>query len=425
MTPEIKQRIEQIQNGIVPKGYKQTPFGIYPANWVVGKLGDYIEEYSVLSNEIETYPVYSSSRKGLLLQSQYFDNREAVKTNLGYKMVPSGYVTYRHMSDDDIFYFNRNTTGKTILVSSEYPVFTNSEYGCLDYLITLLNNTSRFRYFCRTQKMGGTRTRLYFKRLCQYRTVFPHITEQLKISEILNTQDKVIELTEKRIEQLKQIKKYYLQNMFPKRGETVPKIRFKGFTEAWEQRKVGDIAGKTYGGGTPKTSVNEFWGGSIPWIQSSNLLEDELFAADIQKYITESGLLKSATQLVPRDSIAVVSHVGVGKLVFMPFEYTTSQDFISLSELNTDPVFTCYTLYRSLQQDLHIVQGSAIKGITKDTLLGKIISVPNTPEQTRIGSALRNIDNLITLHQRKLEEEKRKKKSLAQLLLSGIVRDKV
>ena len=46
MTPEIKQRIEQIQNGIVPKGYKQTPFGIYPANWVVGKLGDYIEEYS-------------------------------------------------------------------------------------------------------------------------------------------------------------------------------------------------------------------------------------------------------------------------------------------------------------------------------------------------------------------------------------------
>ena len=241
MTPEIKQRIEQIQNGIVPKGYKQTPFGIYPANWVVGKLGDYIEEYSVLSNEIETYPVYSSSRKGLLLQSQYFDNREAIKTNLGYKMVPSGYVTYRHMSDDDIFYFNRNTTGKTILVSSEYPVFTNSEYGCLDYLITLLNNTSRFRYFCRTQKMGGTRTRLYFKRLCQYRTVFPHITEQLKISEILNTQDKVIELTEKRIEQLKQMKKYYLQNMFPKHGETVPKIRFKGFTDAWEQRKLGEV----------------------------------------------------------------------------------------------------------------------------------------------------------------------------------------
>ena len=199
-----------------------------------------------------------------------------------------------------------------------------------------------------------------------------------------------------------------------KKNRKVPKLRFPDFTDDWEQRKVGEIAGKTYGGGTPKTSVNEYWGGKIPWIQSSNLSEHQLFDADIQKHITEQGLQKSATQLVPKNSIAVVSHVGVGKLVFMPFEYTTSQDFISLSELNTEPVFTCYALYKRLQEDLHIVQGSAIKGITKEDLLNKEISIPSFDEQRRIGDTLQNIDNLITLHQRKLDQMKKYKKGMLQ-----------
>ena len=171
-------------------------------------------------------------------------------------------------------------------------------------------------------------------------------------------------------------------------------------TIPWEQRKVGEIANKTFGGGTPKTSVPEYWNGNIPWIQSSNLSEHQLFDVDIQKCITTEGLQKSATQLVPKNSIAVVSHVGVGKLVFMPFEYTTSQDFISLADLNTDPNFSCYALYKKLQDDLHIVQGSAIKGITKEVLLNKEISVPEFAEQKKIGEVLRCMDNLITLHQR-------------------------
>lgn len=193
-----------------------------------------------------------------------------------------------------------------------------------------------------------------------------------------------------------------------------PKIRFKGFTDDWEQRRVGDIAGKTYGGGTPKTSVEEYWKGDIPWIQSSNLSEHDLFYANIQKHITETGLQKSAAQLVPEKSIAVVSHVGVGKLVFLPFEYATSQDFISLSELKSDPVFTCYVLYKRLQEDLHIVQGSAIKGITKEDLLNKEIMLPSGQEQEMIGTTLRNIDHLITLHQRKCDEIKELKKYMLQ-----------
>lgn len=203
MIPQIKQRIEQIRRGEVPEGYKNTKGGIVPDEWVEDNLGRYLSEYKKLSNDIEKYPVYSSSRQGLIPQSQYYDNREAVETNLGYKIVPNGYVTYRHMSDDDVFHFNVNNTGVEILVSSEYPVFSSTEKSSLGYIIPMLNDTARFRYFCRTQKMGGTRTRLYYKNLCTYKSVFPPLAEQEKIAEILQTQDKVIELKEKLIEEKK------------------------------------------------------------------------------------------------------------------------------------------------------------------------------------------------------------------------------
>jgi len=194
----------------------------------------------------------------------------------------------------------------------------------------------------------------------------------------------------------------------------VPEIRFEGFTGDWEQRKLGEIAGRTYGGGTPKTSIMEYWDGYIPWIQSSNLMEHELFNVDIQKHITDDGLKKSAAQLVPPNSVAVVSHVGVGKLAFMPFSYTTSQDFISLSELKADPIFTCYSVYKRLQNDLLIVQGSAIKGITKDDLLSKEIMLPSEAEQIKISEYFRQLDHLVTIHQQKCDKLMKIKKYMLQ-----------
>ena len=143
-------------------------------------------------------------------------------------------------------------------------------------------------------------------------------------------------------------------------------------------------------------------------------MENELFSVDIQRFVTELGVYKSAVQLVPKNAIAVVSHVGVGKLVFMPVSYTTSQDFISLANLKSEPKFTCYAIYKQLQKELHIVQGSAIKGITKDDLLNKKIEVPTCKEQKKISDFLLKLDNLITLHQRKLEKLQQIKKAMLE-----------
>ena len=179
-----------------------------------------------------------------------------------------------------------------------------------------------------------------------------------------------------------------------------PKIRFKGYNEDWEQRKLGEIATETYGGGTPKTSNEEFWKGDIPWIQSSDLIDECLFDVRPRKCISQEAVSKSATKLVPQNSIAIVTRVGVGKLAFMPFSYATSQDFLSLSGLKIDPEFTVYALYKMMQSVSNEVQGTSIKGVTKDELLAKKITFPSCNEQKKIGAYLHSLDNLITLHHR-------------------------
>ena len=177
---------------------------------------------------------------------------------------------------------------------------------------------------------------------------------------------------------------------------------------------MSELSEKTFGGGTPKTSNDSFWKGNIPWIQSSDLVEGSLFDVEPRKYISQEAVDKSATKLVPEKSVAIVTRVGVGKLAFMPFSYATSQDFLSLSVLKTEPQFTVYALYKKLQSELNDVQGTSIKGVTKDELLAKEVMIPCYKEQEKIGSYLHSLDHLITLHQRKLDKLSNVKKALLE-----------
>ena len=260
-----------------------------------------------------------------------------------------------------------------------------------------------------TSIKGVTKDELLAKKI-----IFPSCNEQKKIGAYLHSLDTLITLHQRKCEQTKKLKKYMLQKMFPQNGAKVPEIRFDGFTYDWEQRKLGEIATETYGGGTPKTSNEEFWKGDIPWIQSSDLIDECLFDVRPRKCISQEAVSKSATKLVPQNSIAIVTRVGVGKLAFMPFSYATSQDFLSLSGLKIDPEFTVYALYKMMQSVSNEVQGTSIKGVTKDELLAKKIIFPSCNEQKKIGAYLHSLDTLITLHQRKCDELKKMKKYMLQ-----------
>ena len=188
-----------------------------------------------------------------------------------------------------------------------------------------------------------------------------------------------------------------------KTKKKAPNIRIKGFDGDWEQRKGSELENETYGGGTPKTSIEEYWNGNIPWIQSSDIIEHDVNSINPKKFISEEAVNKSATKLVPENSIAIVTRVGVGTLVIMAFSYATSQDFLSLSKLNSDTPFTAYLLYKKMQNESHAVQGTSIKGITKEELLSKEVMIPQLKEQKIIGTYFQSLDHLITLHQREID----------------------
>ena len=164
---------------------------------------------------------------------------------------------------------------------------------------------------------------------------------------------------------------------------------------------MGDVVEKCYGGGTPQTSVEEYWTGNIPWLQSSNLVDDDVQSVKIEKYISKEAIDKSAAKMIPSHSIAIVTRVGIGKLVLMDESYTTSQDFLSLSNVMLEKQFMLYALYLLLKNEKRKGQGTSIKGITKEALLGKSIRFPKTSiEQHQIGNFVKLFDSLISLHQR-------------------------
>ncbi|MDM8204737.1 restriction endonuclease subunit S, partial [Ligilactobacillus salivarius] len=125
----------------------------------------------------------------------------------------------------------------------------------------------------------------------------------------------------------------------------------------------------------------------------------------------------SAAKLIPANSIAIVTRVGVGKLAYMSQEYSTSQDFLSLVDIKEDLIFIMYMLYFKISKVSSSLQGTSIKGITKKELLNLSISiVNNTAEQNRIGQVFKILDNSINLHERKYEELTLIKKALLQKL---------
>lgn len=176
----------------------------------------------------------------------------------------------------------------------------------------------------------------------------------------------------------------------------LPNYRFNNFLDSWNIGKLSTIANEFQSGGTPSTKVMNYWNGKIPWIQSSDIQKDTLFGVIPQKFISEEGLQNSSAKLIPQNSIAIVTRVGVGKLAIIEQNYTTSQDFLSLSNLNGDIFFLVYSLFRMLQKESAQLQGTSIKGITKEDLLSKKICLPESlEEQSAIGYLFRTLDDLL------------------------------
>ena len=167
------------------EGKKLVPKLRFPAfrdtePWAEEMLGPYLLDCSGRVASDTELPIYSSTREGLRRQDSYFDGQVLLNNN-EYGVVPSNCFVYRHMSDDGLFKFNINQTGHDIAVSKEYPVFKTRNLDP-QFLLSQLNEGFEFKRFALSQKAGGTRTRLYFSRLGEWRTTLPTRPEQQKIA---------------------------------------------------------------------------------------------------------------------------------------------------------------------------------------------------------------------------------------------------
>ena len=187
----------------------------FEGEWEVVNLGTLIENSDEVISGTSGFPIATSSRKGLYLQNDYFEGgRTGIDLTLDFHRVPIGYVTYRHMSDDSIFKFNKNNFETDVLVSKEYPVFISNDSSDIDFLLYHLNNSRLFLRFSTMQKLGGTRVRLYYKNLITYKIAVPTVKEQQAIGAYFSILDNLIATHQEKISQLETLKKKLLQDMF-------------------------------------------------------------------------------------------------------------------------------------------------------------------------------------------------------------------
>ncbi|HBY5867327.1 TPA: restriction endonuclease subunit S, partial [Klebsiella pneumoniae] len=181
--------------------------------WHLVRLGDYLIKYNEKSTKNNQYPVLTSSREGIYFQKDYFNGEDiASKNNIGYNVVPKGYFTYRHMSDDLVFKFNINTLCDKGIVSTLYPVFTTKLNTF--FLQLKLNEGEEFRDYAIQQKQGGSRTYMYYSKLESLKLNIPNIVEQTKIANFISAFDDKIAVNKAKLDKLKTWKQGLLQQMF-------------------------------------------------------------------------------------------------------------------------------------------------------------------------------------------------------------------
>ncbi len=239
--------------------------------------------------------------------------------------------------------------------------------------------------------------------------------EQFKIATYFKLIDNLITLHQRKLEKLKNIKKSMLEKMFSKNGKSLPEIRFKGFTDDWEQRKLGDVA-DIVGGGTPSTENPEYWDGDIDWYAPAEIA-DQIYVKTSQRKISEQGYDNSSAKLLPPRTVLFTSRAGIGKTAILAQKGCTNQGFQSIvphkNELDT---YFIFSRTEELKRYGELVgAGSTFVEVSGKQMAAMDLMLPSTiREQQTIGEFFKKIDTLITLHQCKLEKLKNIKKSMLE-----------
>ena len=236
------------------------------------------------------------------------------------------------------------------------------------------------------------------------------LSEQAKIGSYFQSLDNLITLHQRKCESLKKVKKSMLQKMFPKNGESVPEIRFAGFTDDWEQRKLGEVS-SSYSGGTPTAGKSEYYDGNIPFIRSGEINEDKT-----ELYISELGFNSSSAAMVEKGDILYALYGATsGEVSISQIKGAINQAILAIKPNdNYDSRFIMQWLRKQKQSIISTYLQGGQGNLSGNIVKSLKIDVTSLSEQQKIGSYFQSLDNLITLHQRKVEKLKNIKKSMLQ-----------
>ena len=224
---------------------------------------------------------------------------------------------------------------------------------------------------------------------------YPSYEEQKQLGDFFDQLDKTITLHQRKLESMKLLKKSLLQKMFPKSGETVPEVRFTGFTDAWEQRKLGEFADIVTG----KLDANAMKADG----------KYDFYTSGIQKYRIDVPAFEGPAITIAGNGATVgYMHLADGK-------FNAYQRTYVLSSFKANREFLFFEIGNKLPQKIaQEARTGNIPYIVKDMLTDLVVSIPSELEQKKIGAFFLNLDSLITLHQRKVEALQKLKKSLLQ-----------
>ena len=395
--------------------------GSFDFSWEQRKLSEITDKVTEKNAGLQYVETFTNSAEfGIISQRDFFDHDIAKLGSLdGYYIVKTEDFVYnpRISTSAPVGPINRNKLGRTGVMSPLYTVFRPHDIDTtyLEYFF----KCGYWHSFMNFNGDSGARSDRFSIRdnvFFQMPIPIPDIDEQRKIGELLTCLDNLITLHQRKFEKLTNVKKSMLEKMFPQNGSSYPEIRFKGFTDPWEQRKAIDIADYSKGNGYSKGDLTD---AGTPIILYGRLYTKYQFAiseVDTFAFPRNGAVYSQGNEVIvpasgeTAEDIARASAVeksGVllgGDLnILRPFDFINPL-FLALAISNGEP-----------QKELaKKAQGKSVVHIHNTDIQEVTIAYPSRTEQDQIVSVFRQLDNLITLHQRELEKLQNIKKSMLE-----------
>ena len=379
--------------------------------WEQRKLGELVDRVvrKNINNE-STLPLTISAQYGLVDQITYFNNRVASRDVSNYYLVLNGEFAYNKSTSDGYPFgaVKRLDLYEKGVLSTLYIVFAPKKEQQIDSdYLTVFFDTDRWHKGVAERAAEGARNHGLLNISAEDffdidLSVPKDIVEQKQIGAFIRQLDNLITLHQRKFEKLTNVKKSMLEKMFPQNGSSYPEIRFKGFTDPWEQRKLGDIA-DIVGGGTPSTGNQSYWDGDIDWYAPAEIA-DQIYANSSQKKITGLGYENSSAKMLPPGTVLFTSRAGIGKTAILTRKGCTNQGFQSIvphrGELDS---YFIFSRTGELKRYGELVgAGSTFVEVSgKQMAVMELMMPPTMREQQTIGGFFQQLDHLITLHQRK------------------------